>query len=136
MVRGTECSFQTHICSTTYTTNFTIQPFVTQSLGDLCDSGTPGHISNPVVKAVSADGTWGATPWESRSLPRDFFLYLAEAMFINMVFILISHFPDIENALLLRSDCLSRWYLRGGDSLGEQVVAKRLFSFNPRIVLF
>ena len=73
MVRGTECSFQhTHICSTTYTPNFTIQPFVTQSLGDLCDSGTPGHISNPVVKPVSADGTWGATPWESRSSPSDF----------------------------------------------------------------
>ncbi len=44
-----------------------------RSLGDLSDSGTPGHIPNPVVKAVSADGTWGATPWESRSLPRDFF---------------------------------------------------------------
>jgi len=28
-------------------------------------------------------------------LPRDFFLYLAEAMFFNMVFILISHSPDI-----------------------------------------
>ena len=45
-----------------------------KSLGDWSDSGTPGNISNPVVKAVSADGTWGATPWESRSLPRDFFL--------------------------------------------------------------
>jgi hypothetical protein len=44
-----------------------------KSLGDLSDGGTPGHIPNPVVKAVSADGTWGATPWESRSLPRDFF---------------------------------------------------------------
>jgi hypothetical protein len=35
--------------------------------------GTPGHIPNPVVKDVSADGTWRATSWESRSLPRDFF---------------------------------------------------------------
>ena len=43
-------------------------------LGDLSDGGTPGHISNPEVKAVSADGTWGATPWESRSLPRGFFI--------------------------------------------------------------
>ena len=47
---------------------------VNQSLGDWSDGGTPGYIPNPVVKPVSADGTWGATPWESRSLPRDFFL--------------------------------------------------------------
>ena len=43
------------------------------SLGDISDEGTPGNISNPEVKVVSADGTWGAAPWESRSLPRDFF---------------------------------------------------------------
>ena len=42
------------------------------SLGDISDEGTPGNISNPEVKLVSADGTWGAAPWESRSLPRDF----------------------------------------------------------------
>ena len=42
------------------------------SLGDFCDEGTPGNISNPEVKVVSADGTWGVAPWESRSLPRDF----------------------------------------------------------------
>ena len=45
-----------------------------KSLGDWSDGGTPGPIPNPVVKPVSADGTWGAAPWESRSLPRDFFL--------------------------------------------------------------
>ena len=45
-----------------------------KSLGDWSDGGTPGHIPNPAVKPVSADGTWGATPWESRSLPRDFFV--------------------------------------------------------------
>ena len=45
-----------------------------KSFGDLRDGGTPGLISNPVVKAVSADGTWGATPRESRSSPRDFSL--------------------------------------------------------------
>ncbi len=44
-----------------------------KSLGDWSDGGTPGNIPNPAVKAVSADGTWGAAPWESRSLPRDFF---------------------------------------------------------------
>ena len=31
---------------------------------------TPGHIPNPEVKLFSADGTAGATQWESRS-PRD-----------------------------------------------------------------
>jgi hypothetical protein len=41
-------------------------------LGDYSGGGTPGHIPNPVVKPASADGTWGATPWESRSLPRGF----------------------------------------------------------------
>ena len=44
---------------------------VNQSLGDPSDGGTPGYIPNPAVKTVSADGTWGATPWESRSSPRD-----------------------------------------------------------------
>jgi hypothetical protein len=47
---------------------------VKKSLGDWSDGGTPGHIPNPVVKPVSADGTWGATLWESRSLPRDFLI--------------------------------------------------------------
>jgi hypothetical protein len=45
--------------------------FVKSSLGDWSDGGTPGNIPNPVVKSVSADGTWRATSWESRSLPRD-----------------------------------------------------------------
>ena len=47
-----------------------------ESLGDWSDGGTPGHIPNPEVKTVSADGTWGAAPWESRSLPRDFSIKL------------------------------------------------------------
>ena len=29
----------------------------------------PVPIPNTEVKPVSADGTWGATPWESRSPP-------------------------------------------------------------------
>ena len=45
---------------------------VKTSLGDLSGMGTPGPISNPEVKHVSADGTWRATSWESRSLPRGF----------------------------------------------------------------
>ena len=48
--------------------------FVKLSLGDLSDVGTPGPIPNPEVKHVSADGTWRATSWESRSLPRGFSL--------------------------------------------------------------
>ncbi len=46
-----------------------------RSLGDMSGEGTPGPIPNPAVKLASADGTWGATPWESRSLPRDLFLF-------------------------------------------------------------
>ena len=42
------------------------------SFGDWSGEATPGNIPNPVVKLASADGTWGATPWESRSLPKDF----------------------------------------------------------------
>ena len=45
---------------------------VKMSLGDLSGVGTPGPIPNPVVKHVSADGTWRATSRESRSLPRGF----------------------------------------------------------------
>jgi hypothetical protein len=30
---------------------------------------TPVPIPNTEVKPASADGTWGATPWESRSPP-------------------------------------------------------------------
>ena len=43
-----------------------------KSLGDSSGGGTPGPIPNPAVKPASADGTGGAAPWESRSLPRDF----------------------------------------------------------------
>ena len=50
------------------------------SFGDNSDGGTHGHISNPNVKAVCADGTWGAAPWESRSLPKDFFYLTRESM--------------------------------------------------------
>ena len=42
------------------------------SLGDYSCEGTPGNMPNPEVKLARADGTWGAAPWESRSLPRDF----------------------------------------------------------------
>lgn len=41
----------------------------------MSDEDTPGPIPNPAVKLVSADGTWGVAPWESKSLPRDLFLF-------------------------------------------------------------
>ena len=37
--------------------------------GDSCCGGTPGPIPNPVVKPTRADGTAGATLWESRASP-------------------------------------------------------------------
>lgn len=46
--------------------------FRIKSLGDSSGGDTPGYIPNPAVKPTSADGTWAAAPWESRSLPRDF----------------------------------------------------------------
>ena len=53
-----------------------------KSLGDWSDGGTPGNIPNPVVKPVSADGTWRATSWESRSLPRGFSFNISHTLFI------------------------------------------------------
>lgn len=40
--------------------------------GDYGDRVTPVPIPNTEVKPVCADGTWGATPWESRSSPEFF----------------------------------------------------------------
>ena len=47
------------------------------SFGDWSGEDTPGNIPNPAVKLASADGTWGATPWESKSLPKDFSFLLS-----------------------------------------------------------
>jgi hypothetical protein len=55
-----------------------------KSLGDLSDGGTPGYISNPVVKPVSADGTWSADSRESRSLPRDFFFIFPQGSIVQL----------------------------------------------------
>ena len=40
--------------------------------GDHGGGATPVPIPNTAVKPASADGTWGASPWESRTSP-DFF---------------------------------------------------------------
>ena len=53
---------------------FAFVPSKIKSFGDWSDGGTPGYISNPVVKPVSADGTGSADSWESRSSPKDFFV--------------------------------------------------------------
>ena len=55
---------------------------VNKSLGDWSDGGTPGNIPNPAVKPVSADGTWRATSWERRSLPRGVSFNNSHALFI------------------------------------------------------
>ncbi len=58
MVRRTRYLFQDCILFIGNLTSLWIK----KSLGDPSGSGTPGLIPNPVVKAASADGTWGATP--------------------------------------------------------------------------
>ena len=40
--------------------------------GGFSEGDTPGPIPNPAVKPLCADGTWAATPWESRSLPASY----------------------------------------------------------------
>ena len=42
---------------------------MTTDFGDHSDRVTPVPISNTEVKPVSADGTWGVIPWESRTSP-------------------------------------------------------------------
>ena len=37
--------------------------------GDYIEGETPVPIPNTAVKPASADGTWGVTPWESRTPP-------------------------------------------------------------------
>jgi len=37
--------------------------------GDHGDGETPVPIPNTEVKPISADGTWGESPWESRTSP-------------------------------------------------------------------
>ena len=48
---------------------------IEEDVGDESDVGIPGHIPNPEVKRVNADGTWRATSWESRKSPTSSFLF-------------------------------------------------------------
>ena len=43
--------------------------------GDDGEEVPPVPIPNTEVKLFSADGTWGETPWESRSSPGFFFKF-------------------------------------------------------------
>ena len=71
--------------SSTRNQSVTVQDeLVNKSLGDWSDGGTPGNIPNPVVKPVSADGTWRATSRESRSLPRGFSFKTAHTLFMRV----------------------------------------------------
>ncbi len=51
----------------TYDNNFLNK--VSKFSGGDGEGETPVPIPNTEVKPFSADGTWGETPWESRSLP-------------------------------------------------------------------
>ena len=42
---------------------------IQEKFGENSYGDTPGHISNPEVKPVNAESTWGAAPWEDRNLP-------------------------------------------------------------------
>ena len=58
-----------------------IKKFGENSYGD-----TPGHISNPEVKPVNAESTWGAAPWEDRNLPNFFFYYKIMKIYLNIFY--------------------------------------------------
>ncbi len=45
------------------------EPLERKVSGDHSDRVTPVPIPNTEVKPACADGTWGETPWESRSSP-------------------------------------------------------------------
>jgi hypothetical protein len=47
----------------------TRSPDLTSLSGGYSGGEPPVPIPNTEVKPASADGTWGATPWESRSPP-------------------------------------------------------------------
>ncbi len=51
--------------------------------GDYSGEGTPVPISNTAVKLPSADDTWRAAAWESRSLP----VFLKDRLHSQSVFL-------------------------------------------------
>ena len=61
----------------------TAEGLVTASVGGSRGGGTPGPFSNPVVKPTRADGTWGVTPWESRTSPGFFKPPLTRRLFFG-----------------------------------------------------
>ena len=83
------------------------------SLGDWSGGGTPGNIPNPAVKPASADGTWGAAPWESRSLPGDLF-------------------PCLETPDVLQYVCSGAW--PSGKAADFESVIRRFESYRPSLL--
>ncbi len=72
--------------------------------------GTPGSIPNPAVKFVSADGTAGATLWESRSLPtRSLFPSLASYPPVSSPFLSCPYFYVFGHLLLVSFRGLLAW---------------------------
>ena len=57
----------------TLTPNF--NPKVNTVPGGNSGGATPVPIPNTAVKSSSADGTWTARSWKSRSLPGTFYIY-------------------------------------------------------------
>ena len=45
----------------------TVQTALSATCGDNSEEDPPVPIPNTVVKLLSADDTWGATPWEIRT---------------------------------------------------------------------
>ncbi len=65
--------------------------FLKNLLGDYSKEETPVPIPNTAVKLFSADGTSGATLWESRTLPSRFF-YCQNSYFSDIVIIMSNFF--------------------------------------------
>ncbi len=72
--------------------------FKRHSLGENSYGGTPGHISNPEVKPVNAEGTWWEAARENRNLPSYmkrgadvplFFIYNKKKAAVSSLFLFI-----------------------------------------------
>ena len=57
-----------------------ISPLTSRQSGGDSGGDTRVPIPNTTVKPSSADGTWGAGPWESRPLPGVFYIFLRSSM--------------------------------------------------------
>ena len=67
---------------------------LTISFGDHGDRVTPVPIPNTEVKPVSADGTWGEIPWESRTSPD--FVNKRRWAFCPASFVVFTLIPEVQ----------------------------------------